>query len=191
MSGRSARSGFAAADIAVMALVAAMIVVGKSLLRMPVSVPGHAGVLWIAALVIGRGVVRRPGAATLMAFVGGLLVALIQPSDAGLVFGVAKYVLPGLVLDLLVPVLGRLDRVLPAVVAGAAAHAAKLAVDVVQGLVAGLPTTVLVAGLTLDSIFHIAFGALGGLLGALVLRALMRARIPQLRDLPATEEAST
>jgi hypothetical protein len=168
----------------VIALVAVMILLGKTLLRMPISVSGHAGVLWIAALLIGRGVVRRPWSATLMAVIGGLLVAVAQPNDSGLFFTVAKYAAAGLVLDALAPMLGgRFDRLLPAVVAGAAAHAGKVVVDLVQGLVAGVPAGVLAAGLTASTALHIAFGALGGLLAALVLRALMRARIPQLADL--------
>jgi ABC-type thiamin/hydroxymethylpyrimidine transport system permease subunit len=188
MTGAKKRGGFSVGDITVMALVAVLIVVGKSLLRMPISISGHAGVLWIGALVVGRGVVRKPGAATVMGLVGGLLVALVQPSDAGLLFGVAKYMLPGLVLDVLFPLFGRFDRLLPAIVAGATAHAAKVAVDLLQGLVAGLPTNILFAGLTLDLVAHIAFGALGGLLGALVLRALLKANIPQLRGVAKASE---
>jgi hypothetical protein len=172
------------ADMTVIALVAVMILVGKTVLRVPIHVSGHAGILWIAALVIGRGVVRRPGAATLMALVGGLLVAFMQPTDAGLLFTVAKYVVPGVLLDVLAPLLGgRFDRIVPAIVAGAAAHAGKVAVDLVQGLVAGLTGPVLTVGLTASLALHITFGALGGLLAALVLRALMRARVPQLADL--------
>jgi hypothetical protein len=96
--------------------------------------------------------------------------------------------LPGLVLDVLFPLFGRFDRLLPAIVAGATAHAAKVAVDLLQGLVAGLPTNILFAGLTLDLVAHIAFGALGGLLGALVLRALLKANIPQLRGVAKASE---
>jgi hypothetical protein len=170
-----------ASEITIMALVAVLIVVGKSLLRMPIGISGHAGVLWIGALVVGRALVRRPGAATMMGFVGGVLVVLVQPSDAGLLLGVAKYALPGLVLDPLFPLLGRFDRLQPAIVAGATAHATKFAVDLVQGLVAGVPAGVLLAGSTLDLVAHVAFGALGGLLGALVLRGLAKANLPQLR----------
>jgi hypothetical protein len=166
----------------VIALVAIMILVGKTVLRIPIRVSGHSGVLWIAALVIGRGVVRRPGAATLMALIGGVLVAMMQPSDAGFFFTVAKYVAAGVVLDVLTPLLGgRLDHLLPAVVAGAAAHAAKVSVDLLQGVAAGVPGPVLALGLTAELALHIGFGALGGFVGALVLRALIRARIPQLR----------
>jgi len=174
----------AVSDMTVIALVAVMILVGKTVLRMPIQVSGHAGVLWIAALVIGRGVVKRPGAATLMALIGGLLVAFMQPNDSGLLFTVGKYVIPGMLLDTLTPLLGgRLDRTLPAIVAGAAAHAGKVAVALLQGVVAGVPASVLAFGLTADLALHIAFGALGGFLAALVLRGLLRARIPQMADL--------
>ena len=172
------------ADMTVIALVAVMIVLGKTLLRMPINVSGHAGVLWIAALVIGRGVVRRPWSATLMALIGGLLVAFMQPSSSGALLTVAKYVVPGMLLDGLTPLLGgRLDRIAPAVVAGAAAHAGKVVVDLVQGMIAHVPVSVLAVGLTASTALHIAFGALGGLLGALVLQGLIQARIPQLADL--------
>lgn len=177
-------SRIAVADMTVIALVGVMVLVGKTVLRIPVQVSGHAGVLWIAALVIGRGVVRRPGSATLMALVGGLLVAFMQPSDAGFFFTVAKYLVPGMLLDGLAPLVGdRFDRIGPAIAAGAFAHAGKVAVDLLQGIVAGVPASVLALGLTADLALHIAFGALGGLLAAIVLRALMKARIPQLADL--------
>jgi hypothetical protein len=183
-------AGTRAADTTVIALVAVMILVGKTVLRFPIHLSGHAGVLWIAALLIGRGVVRRRGAATMMGLVGGLLVGFVQPNDAGLLFTVAKYVVCGAALDVLTPLLGgRLDRLLPAVVAGATAHAAKVAVDLVQGLVAGVPASVLAPGLTVDLVLHIGFGVLAGLIAVFVLRALTVARIPQLAALEA--EAGT
>jgi len=179
------------ADMTVIALVGVMILLGKTVLRMPIHVPGHSGVLWIAALIIGCGVVRRRGSATLMALVGGVLVALVQPSSAGFLFAVAKYVVPGIVLDLVAPLFGgRLDGIAPAIFAGAAAHASKGVVDLLQGLVTGIPVSMLAVGLTATTAFNIAFGALGGLIGAIVLRTLIRARIPQLADLEtASEEA--
>jgi len=178
----------AIADMTVIALIGVTMLVGKTLLRMPISVSGHAGVLWTAALVIGRGVVRRPGSAVLMGAVGGMLIAVFQPSDGGFFFAVAKYVAAGAVLDIMAPLVGeRLDRIAPAVVAGALAHTGKVAVDLVQGIVAGVTAPVLAAGLTAETLLHIGFGALGGLIGALVLRALIRARIPQLAGIADPE----
>jgi ABC-type thiamin/hydroxymethylpyrimidine transport system permease subunit len=168
----------------VIALVAVMIVVAKAVLRLPIKVPGHAGVLWIAAMLVGRAAVRRPGSATLMGLVGGTLVAFLSPSDAGILFAVAKYVLPGIVIDLLSPLFGdHLERIPYAMVVGAAAHASKVLVDTAQSLVAGVTGPLLVAGLTTTLLLHIAFGALGGLLAALLLKSLIKAGVPQLAPL--------
>jgi len=181
---KNATSKLSTRQMTVIALVAVMIVIGKTVLRMPIKVPGHGGVLWIAALIVGRTVVRWPGSATLMGLIGGTLVAILQPSDAAMFFTVAKYVLPGIVLDVLAPLLDtRFDKILPAMLAGAAAHAAKVLVDVVQGMAAGVPRAILAAGITVDLLLHIGFGALGGLIAALIVRMLMRAQIPQFAHL--------
>ncbi|NTU71489.1 MAG: hypothetical protein HGB10_06685 [Coriobacteriia bacterium] len=178
---RSQTSKLGVREMTVIALVAVLILIAKSVLRMPIKLPGHAGVLWIAALIVGRSVVRYPGAGALMGLLGGTLVAIFQPSDAAIFFTIAKYVLPGLVLDALAPLFGqRFDQFLPAIVAGALAHSAKVAVDLVQGWAAGLTGAVLATGITLQLVLHIAFGALGGLVAALILRTLIRAQIPQL-----------
>lgn len=181
--------GFAVGDITVIALVSVMMLIGKTVLRVPINIPGHAGVIWIASMIVGRGAIRKPGAATVMGLIGGLLVAFAQPNDGGLFFTVAKYALVGFTLDMLAPLVGRFDRIVPAVFAGAVAHGSKVAIDVIQDFVFGLPTWWIVTDLTKNLVLHIAFGALGGLLGALILQALIRARIPQLRDV--SEESVT
>ena len=181
-------NGIPVAEMTVFALVAVMMLLAKTITRMPIKTSGHSGLLWIAALVIGRGVARQRWAATLMGVVGGLLVAIFQPTHAGLLLDAAKYIVPGIVLDLLYPLLGRLDRVVPAMFAGAIAHASKVAVDVLQAIVVHLGdrTAAYWALYTLarSTVGHVLFGALGGLLGALVLKALIRAKIPQLQREP-------
>jgi len=168
-------------DMTVIALVAVLVLVSKTVLRMPIKVPGHAGVLWIAALMVGRSAVRYPIAATLMGLLGGTLVAIFQPSDAGPVFTVFKYVMPGMVLDmLLLPLGGRFERIVPSMIVGGAAHSTKVLVDLAQGLVAGITGPILYAGLTASLVLHIAFGALGGLIAAKIVAILVRARIPQM-----------
>lgn len=176
------------ADLTVIALIGVAIVVGKTVLRLPIHLPGHSGIFWIAAMIVGRRIVRFNGAATMMGLVGGILVAIIQPSDGGFFFAVAKYVCAGVVLDLFTPlVAGRLDRLVPGILAGALAHTGKVVVDVAQSFAAGLPPSVIAAGLTIDTVAHIAFGALGGLIGVTILRTLVRARIPQLASLGDAE----
>lgn len=177
----SVTSRFGVQQLTVIALVGVLMLVAKASLRLPIHVSGHGGVLWIGALLVGTAVVRRQGAAVLMGLIGGTLVALFQPGDAAPFFTVAKYVLPGLVLEVLAPLLGyRFDQLIPAVLAGALAHASKVLVDVLQSLAAGLSGALVFAGLTVELLLHIAFGALGGFVAALLMRALIRAQIPQL-----------
>ena len=186
-----ASRGIPVAEMTVFALVAVMMLLAKFMTRMPIKLPGHSGLLWMAALVIGRGVVKRPTAATLMGVVGGVLVAMFEPTRSGPFLVAAKYIVPGIVLDLLYPLLGSLDRLVPAVFAGAIAHTSKVGVDVVEQIVLHLGdrTASFWALYTLahDTVGHIVFGALGGMLGAFVLKALIRAKIPQLRDRAAKE----
>jgi len=181
---RSSTSKLGLRQLTVIALIGVMILVAKTVLRMPIKVSGHGGVLWIAALLVGRTAVNYRAAATLMGLIGGVLVAILLPSDTLMLLTVAKYVLPGIVIDVLAPSFGqRFDGVFPAMVTGAAAHASKVLVDLIEGVIAGLPGGVLFAGFTVTLLLHIAFGALGGLIAAFVLRALIRAGVPQLSDL--------
>ena len=140
--------------------------------------------------MVGRSAVRYPIAATLMGLIGGTLVAIFQPSDAGSLFTVLKYVLPGMTLDLLAPLVGgRFDHVVPAMIAGGAAHATKVVVDLAQGLIAGITGPLLYAGLTVSLLLHIAFGALGGFIAAKMVGMLIRARIPQMADVPQRDDS--
>jgi hypothetical protein len=45
-------------EIAALALIAALLVAAKVTLNLPLRIPGHSGIFWMAFLVIGRGLVR-------------------------------------------------------------------------------------------------------------------------------------
>ncbi len=173
----SVRWGLSLRARVIIALVSALIIGAKFYLRMPLHIPGHSGLFWMALMVVGVGLVRRPGAGTLIGLLTALLATALLPGRQGLLTGV-KYFIPGLLFDILVPLLGgRLDRTTVAVVIAAAANVAKLATAYVIGLVAGIPSGFLALGLGFASTTHLVFGALGGLLGSLVLRRLLRAGI--------------
>lgn len=173
----SVRWGLSLRARVIIALVSALIIGAKFYLRMPLHIPGHSGLFWMALMVVGVGLVRRPGAGTLIGLLTALLATALLPGRQGLLTGV-KYFIPGLLFDILVPLLGgRLDRTTVAVVIAAAANVAKLATAYVIGLVAGIPSGFLALGLGFASTTHLVFGALGGLLGSIVLRRLLRAGI--------------
>jgi hypothetical protein len=164
-----------------LALIAALIFLGKSFLRVPVHVPGHSGIVWIALMVIGRGLVNRRGAGVLMGLIAGALVTFGAPGKEGL-FEWTKYVAAGAILDLLVWTVGNdLETWWKAALVGAGAHLAKLVTATLMAWVLGLPLDIVVIGLGLTATTHVVFGALGGALGALVLTQLRR--VPQFRTL--------
>jgi hypothetical protein len=89
-----------------------------------------------------------------------------------------KYFIPGVIFDVLTPLLGgRLDRPVVAALISASANAGKLATAYLVGLAAGIPSGFLALGLGMASTTHVFFGALGGLVGSFVLRRLVRAGI--------------
>jgi len=172
MAGKPRKPHFSTRDLVLLALLAAMIVVTKVAFRIPVHVPGHSGVLWMAALVVGRGIVRRPWAGTILGFVSGVLAVVLVGGAEGPLLWI-KYLAPGMLLDLIdvvVPV--GLDDPLVGTLAGAIANCAKLLSATVVALIMGLDAGFLVVGLGVSALSHAFFGALGGWLGSFLLKRL-------------------
>jgi LytS/YehU family sensor histidine kinase len=182
------RQLFTTQDLVVLALFAAMIALSKAIFRMPIHVPGHSGITWMAILIVGRGLVRRPWAGTVLGLVSGILAVAVVGGREGLLLWV-KYLAPGMAMDL-AGLLSRehLHHPFVGIVSGAVANVAKLTSSLIISLALGIPTGYLALGLGLSATTHVAFGALGGWLGTLVLRALTRAEVPALRTYAREEE---
>lgn len=166
-------------------LIADLMILGKMLLRIPIHVPGHSGIVWVALMVIGWGMVPKRGAGLLMGLIAGALAALFGMGSQGVLNGV-RYAAAGFTLDVLAMAFrGRLTNFVAAALVGAAAHMAKLVSMILVGLIMRYPLRFLAAGLGLAATTHVVFGALGGLLGALVLRQLHH--MPAFKDRHAGE----
>jgi len=177
-------------DRIVVTLISVLIIVSKFYLRLPLHTPGHTGFFWMALLVVGVGVVRRPGAGTLIGLLSGILATIFLPGQQGLLVGV-KYFVPGLVADLMWIIFGGgFDRYAIAIVVGATANAAKLSASYVLGLLLGIPAGYLALGVGIAATTHVFFGALGGLIGAFALQRLKRAGIPSAYLEPAASPAA-
>ncbi|MDY0340048.1 MAG: cobalt ABC transporter permease [Coriobacteriia bacterium] len=180
MSGTRARSRqlFTTQDLVILALFAALIALSKAVFRIPIHVPGHSGIMWMAILLVGRGVVRKPWAGTMLGLVSGILAVAVVGGREGLLLWM-KYLAPGAIMDLAALLSGeRLSHPIVGILSGAVANAAKLVTSLIVSLALGIPTGYLALGLGLSATTHIVFGALGGWLGTLVLEALRRARAP-------------
>ena len=161
-------------DLIVLVLFADLAMLGKALLRIPLHVPGHSGILWVALFVVARGLVDKKGAGLLLGIVAGFVATVLGMGDTGPLEW-TKYVAAGAMLELvclLVP--GTLEGFGKAAVAGGAAHMGKLASMVIVAIVLRLPLGFAVLGLGFSAITHLVFGVIGGIIGAFLLRALRR-----------------
>jgi hypothetical protein len=161
-------------DLLLIALVAALCVLAKLVLRIPIHVPGHSGVLWVALFVICRGLVDKRGAGILLGGVAGVLAQFMGFGDVGPLEW-TKWLAAGIVLEVLTLVLpGDLRSFFKATLVGAALHLGKLAALTLAGVILQVPFSLLFLGLGYSATTHALFGALGGLLGALGLRELRK-----------------
>lgn len=166
---------FSTFQIIVMALLAVLIVVAKIALRLPVSISGHSGLFWMAILVVGAGIVPKRGAATIIGMISAIVASFLGLGDKGGLDTFLSYTLIGVGTDLALMLLGSPENLLAAALVGILGHLSKFLVVWAYGVVTGVPLGFMALGLALAVGSYILWGALGGLLGALTLRALRRA----------------
>ena len=161
-------------DLLLIAIVAALCMLAKLVLRIPIHIPGHSGVLWVALFVVCRGLVDKRGTGILLGIVAGFLAQFMGFGDVGPLEW-TKWVAAGAILEVLtIAIPGDLGGFPKAIVVGAALHLGKLAALTLAGIVLQVPYAVLFLGLGLSATTHVLFGALGGFLGALGLRELRK-----------------
>jgi hypothetical protein len=161
-------------DALLLVLIADLAMLGKAMVRIPIHVPGHSGIVWVALFVVGRGLVDKRGAGVLMGIIAGAVATVFGFGDIGPLEW-TKYVAAGALLDLVCwATPGTLEHFGKAAVAGAAAHLGKLATMLLAAIVLRLPLGFAVAGLGFAATAHVVFGVLGGVIGALILRELRR-----------------
>ncbi|MEJ2208602.1 MAG: ECF transporter S component [Anaerolineae bacterium] len=167
---------FSTFQLILLALFAALIVVAKIALRLPLQLPGHSGIFWMAIMIVGVGVVHKPGAASLVGLTSALIATFLGLGDFGALNTFLSYTAVGLGTDLALWLLGgNPENLIVATLAATFGHTAKFLVKWGLGVVAGAPVGFIALGLLRAVIGYVVFGALGGLLGALTLRALRRA----------------
>jgi hypothetical protein len=151
-------------DLSLAVLIGLVGALAKKYLDFRLGIPGHAGVGWIAVLISGRLVNRRPG----MAAVAGVAMGLWSvPVGLGhsLGYNVALYGSVAALLDL--PGLRRLpgSGLVGAMTAGVLVHVAKFVFVLVNVWLSATVRSVELYGLSSALVNHVAFGAAGGLLG--------------------------
>jgi hypothetical protein len=166
---------FSTFELILLTLFSALVVVAKIALRLPVKVPGHSGIFWMAILIVAAGIVPKRGAASLIGVTSGVLAAFLGMGDFGALNTFLSYSLVGIATELALWLLQNPENLVVAALVGVIGHLGKFVVKWVLGLIAGAPLGFVALGLAWSLGGYIVWGALGGLLGALTLRALRRA----------------
>ena len=158
-----------AAVIAGVALTMLGIKVLKLLPGLPFA-PGHKGVLLIPLYFVAASMTRSRLGATWTGLTMGTVAFLLGDGRYG-VFEIAKHVTPGLLVDLLFPLIRRYRGALAWSVVGLIAALGRFATITVIAL-AVQPPAIVYAVLIPGLLVHAIFGALSGLVTAPLLRAL-------------------
>jgi hypothetical protein len=167
---------FSTFQLILLALFAALIVVAKIALRLPLQLPGHSGIFWMAIVIVAAGVVPKVGASSLVGLTSGLIAAFLGMGDFGALNTFLSYTMVGVGTDLALLLLGRKpENLIIAAIAATFGHFCKFLVKWGLGVLTGAPVGFVALGLARAMIGYVVFGALGGLLGALTLQALRRA----------------
>jgi len=166
---------FTTFELLLLSLFSALIVVAKIALRFPITLSGHSGVFWMAIVIVGAGVVRKRGATSVIGVTSGLIAAFLGMGDFGALNTFVSYTMVGIGTDLALFLLRDPTSLVAAPLAAAIGHLAKLMFKWFFGVLTGTPVGFIALGLARAVLGYVVFGALGGLLGALTLRALERA----------------
>jgi hypothetical protein len=166
---------FTTFELVLLALFSALVVVAKIALRLPVQLPGHSGLFWMAIVIVAAGVVPKRGATSLVGLTSGILAAFLGMGDFGALNTLLSYTLIGVGTDLALWLLENPENLIAALLAGAIGHLAKFLVKWVLGAITGAPLGFVALGLAWSLVNYVFWGALGGLLGALTLRTLRKA----------------
>ena len=169
------RRYFSTFELLLLGMFAALVVVGNVALRLPIKMPGRSGIFWMGLLVVARSVVAKPGAATAVGLLSGLLAVFVGVGDKGALDTFFSYAAAAVGVDAVLTITGPSGRAAACVLAGTAGNLAKLGVKVLLELWLGIPTWFILVGRLYPAITHVVFGLAGGYLGFLVLQALRRA----------------
>ncbi len=167
---------FSLYEIALMSLCGALVVALKTVFNIPLHLPGNSGIFWVIPVIIGAGIVRKPGAGCYIGLISGILASLFG-LDALHVLDMFKYLAMGIMVDVTgILFASRFDHPAVGFIAGAAGNLAKMVVNYAVQTFLGIPATFILIGIGIASVTHFIFGGIGGILAAVILSRLLKGR---------------
>ncbi len=129
----------------------------------------------MAVFIVAAGVVPKRGTASVVGLTSGILAAFLGLGDFGALNTFFSYTMVGIGVDFALWLVRNPFSFLPAALMGIFGHCGKFLVKWILGLIAGAPIGIVALGMAYSLLSYIAFGAIGGVLGCLTLRALRKA----------------
>jgi ABC-type thiamin/hydroxymethylpyrimidine transport system permease subunit len=172
-----AKHYFSLYEIALMSLCGALVVALKTVFNIPLHLPGNSGIFWVVPVIIGAGIIKKPGSGCYIGLISGILASLFG-LDALHVLDIFKYFALGAIVDLVgLLFLNRFDNPAVGFIAGAAGNLAKMVVNYLVQTFLGIPATFILIGMGIASVTHFIFGGIGGIIAALILSRLLKAGV--------------
>ena len=166
---------FSTFELILLALFSVLVVVAKVVLHLPLHLPGHSGVFWMAILVVTRGLVPKAGALSLVGLTSGLLATFMGIGNKGPLYTILSYLSAGVAVDLVSLFVGGVNNIVSAGLAGLAGNVAKVLTKALMAIVLEIPAGFIALGFLFFIFTNVVAGALGGVLGWFILRALHKA----------------
>lgn len=164
-------------EIALMSLCGALIFALNMAFSIPLHIPGHKGIFWVVPIILGVGIVRKPGSGCYIGLISGILASVFGRSALH-TLDIFTYLAMGVMIDLCgIVFLYRLHHPAIGFIAGSAGNLAKMVVSFVLQTTLGIPVGFILIGIGIASITHFVFGGLGGVLAALVLNRFRKAGV--------------
>lgn len=171
------RPYFSLNDVVLLSMLAALVFALRLYLRIPMHIPGKSGVFWVVPIIIGVGIVGKPGSGIYIGFLSGVLAALLGMGDNGVLEGI-NYLVMGTVIDAGAFLFrSRLDNVLVGIFLGALGNLAKMVSNSYIDMSMGVPAAYVVVGMATTFGTHALFGGIGGGIAAVLLGRLYRSGI--------------
>jgi hypothetical protein len=141
---------------------------------LPLGLPGHHGIEWMALMILGRASSRFRGAGTLTSL-GASFASTLPLLHSENPFTWLFYLLPGPVMDFAFRYFPLyVNKLWFLILLGGLAHATKPIGQLTVNLISGWPFGSFRFGILYPFAGHLLFGMIGGLLGALILLGIHR-----------------
>lgn len=160
------------ADVIRLTMFGTLISVSRFVFQLPIGVPGHTSVYWMGLLMLGKGLIPKFGAGTIMGIVSGILAIVFGLGKEGPLMAL-KCIVPGVLLDILaILFFNKLESIWVGVIIGSLISWSKLLTSIALGIVLDIPMVFLAMGFGYATLLHVVFGAAGGVLAAVLIKRL-------------------